>query len=98
MIRKIIEHLEKSNWQNPTWPFSRGARGIFIDRPRPDLPIFNKFALFLPDRSNRSLRMEREIEKVMTDLGIRYDQAYRMVRTRREFERRGPARATNWLK
>lgn len=42
--------------------------------------------------------MEREIQTVMTDLGIRYDQAYRMVRQRREFERRGLARATNWLK
>lgn len=42
--------------------------------------------------------MNAEIEKVMTDLGIRYDQAYRMVRDRREFNRRGMVRAINMLK
>lgn len=42
--------------------------------------------------------MNAEIEKIMADLGIRYDQAYRMVRQRREFDRRGGPRAINMLK
>lgn len=42
--------------------------------------------------------MEREIRQIMLDLGLRYDQAYRMVRQRREFERRGTVRAINMLK
>lgn len=42
--------------------------------------------------------MQREIEKIMTDLGIRYDQAYRMVRQRAEFNRRGMVRGINMLK
>ena len=39
-----------------------------------------------------------ELERIMEDLGIRYDQAYRMVRTRREFDRRKISRVSNWLK
>lgn len=42
--------------------------------------------------------MTKEIEKLMTDLGIRHDQAYRMVRQRAEFNRRGMVRAINMLK
>lgn len=42
--------------------------------------------------------MDAEIKKLMTDLGIRYDQAYRMVRQRVEFNRRRQVRSINMLK
>lgn len=42
--------------------------------------------------------MTAEIQKIMTDLGLRYDQAYRMVRQRREFDRRRPSGVSNWFK
>lgn len=42
--------------------------------------------------------MSAEIEKVMADLGIRYDQAWRMVRDRRELARSGYRGNSNWLK
>jgi hypothetical protein len=42
--------------------------------------------------------MDTEIKKIMADLGLRYDQAYRMVRQRAEFNRRGMVRSINWLK
>lgn len=42
--------------------------------------------------------MTAEIQKLMDDLGIRQDQAYRMVRQRREFDRRRTVRSINWLK
>lgn len=42
--------------------------------------------------------MTAEIEKLMADLGIRYDQAYRMARQRREFSRSRISGVSNWLK
>lgn len=48
--------------------------------------------------TNKSADMDKEIAKLMTNLGIRYDQAYRMVRQREEFTRRRMVRSINWLK
>lgn len=42
--------------------------------------------------------MNAQIEKLMADLGIRYDQAYRMVRQREEYNRRQRSGVSNWLK
>lgn len=41
-----------------------------------------------------------EIERIMTDLGVRYDQAYRMVRQRADMQRnpRSYPVNSNWLK
>lgn len=41
--------------------------------------------------------MEKEIESVMQALGLRYDQAYRYVRQRRELARRRYAGLTHHL-
>jgi hypothetical protein len=42
--------------------------------------------------------MDAEIKKLMIDLGIRQDQAHRMVRQRAEFNRRRQVRSINMLK
>ncbi len=42
--------------------------------------------------------MNAQIEKLMADLGIRYDQAHRMVRQREEYNRRPRSGVSNWLK
>lgn len=42
--------------------------------------------------------MEAQISRIMEELGVRYDQAYRMVRTRTEFNRRKQFQSSNWLK
>ena len=44
------------------------------------------------------MQMEQEIARIMENLGIRYDQAYRMVRARREFDRRKIRANSNMLK